>query len=485
MNKRENIWNAPVEREIDLIDLLWEIVFAWRKIIIISLLLAILAGGLSYIRNISSVAVTAEDGAELTEEEMEAVSKAWNIRRQLTEKQEYQKNSILMNLNGYQKNCVTLQYYINEGQAEDTTILMESFRNYVTTGAIAEDIKENHADIPSEYLSELITYPTYGVDTNGNVTFDQRQFAGIDNIRNSLIILNVIGGSVEEADRLADAVEESVESFKEESLKGGMSADMELLHRYESTIVDENLVERQKLLRDSIKALRTELDATTSEFSDLQQQVFAGESILVEDRDEGTAISQSIKTGSFSKRAIVLGFAIGVVLVCVWEGLKYILNGRVKTEEELQRMYSIRIISTIRPEAESSSRVFGRIDAWLNKLRFKYKGTAEAQLQMTRANILLLCKKENINNICLTSDSMEEVVMKEGEMISEWLKKEGISATYEPNVIYSAAALEHMAEAGNAVIMAKSGYTRYKEFEQELMLCANQAIQMLGVIFIS
>lgn len=121
MMENGNSWNRFEEREISLRELIWKILYGWRAVIVSALVFAVLLGGYSYVKSSQSIKnaknqknvsiVELEEG--LSTQEKEAVEQAEAIQQQIIEKEEYQKESILMNVDAYHQDSKTLQYYVD------------------------------------------------------------------------------------------------------------------------------------------------------------------------------------------------------------------------------------------------------------------------------------------------------------------------------------------------------------------------------------
>lgn len=100
-----------MEREINLLELFWRILFSWRQIICLGVIFAIIFGGIKYALDLrvyrSNMDVTIESVEEkLTDEELEDVTRAKELRERIDTYQDYLNTSIVMQINPYEKTIV-------------------------------------------------------------------------------------------------------------------------------------------------------------------------------------------------------------------------------------------------------------------------------------------------------------------------------------------------------------------------------------------
>ena len=105
------------EREINLLDLFWEVLLGWRRIICFGILLAVLIGGMKYYMDIRAYRASQnidleEAKSELKKEELEKIEDAKLIKSRINEYERYQQKSALMQIDPYEKHMLELQYYV-------------------------------------------------------------------------------------------------------------------------------------------------------------------------------------------------------------------------------------------------------------------------------------------------------------------------------------------------------------------------------------
>ena len=138
--------HGNIEREINLIELFWGILFNWRQILCVGIIFAVLLSGVKYVGDTKDYRKAQNAGSELeeielTNEEEEEVDSAKKIMERIEEYENYMDNSVYMQLNPYKKHIVELQYFVKSdyiiNYTQDhyhdyTEAIMAMYNDYIT-----------------------------------------------------------------------------------------------------------------------------------------------------------------------------------------------------------------------------------------------------------------------------------------------------------------------------------------------------------------
>lgn len=482
MRENTNNWNRSQEREISIRDLFWEILYGWRFLIVSALILAVLLGGYSYIKSWKSVKnagvqnhVSIEDlEKSLSVEEREDVNQAKSIQKQIEEKEEYQKESILMNLDAYHQDRKMLQYYVDtnytwslnkENEEDYVKELLGGYAAYIDTQGILDDIREEvNWKEEDTYIGELLAV----ADT------DEAK-----SMYNTFIVY-VTGKDKEMVQKLSDAVEKAMKEYQSVLTEKIGAHELVLVDSHESVFVNKGLLTQQEELDTSISTCKTQLDTLVNEFSEVQKQILNG---IKDESWQQTQETVSLKAG-VSKKYILLGGFAGILLSILWIVLRYILSKKIKNAEEIQQIYGLRILGNLSSqEGEEKKRFLSVVDDWLVKKQGKEKWSREEKRELILTNLLVTCKKESFQKVFFTSSlHLGEEDKKELYFFIEKLEETGVQAVFEENIIRNAKAFEQMAEMGHVVLVEKAGKTVYETLEKQLTLCGEQGAGVIGMI---
>ena len=488
MDDRSRNFNRAEEKEIRITELIWKILYAWRFVILCAVVCAVLLTGLKYVKDKSNLAAAsvqnnlseADLRENLTSDQESALTQAESVQRQLEEKQDYQADSILMNIDAYAKKVVTLQYYVNTNYTVNLNSsismdyvdsLIDSYTAYIENKGLNDSVADMlDWSVDQVYIGELIK-------VGGRIKSDGDQTNTV-NTSGKTFTVYITGADDDQIKELADAVEQAIDAYQPVLSDTIGAHELTLVDRYKSVVTDETLAASQASLQTSISDLETKLGTLTAAFTDVQQKLLNG------DTTDESAAAAAVSAG-ISKKYVLLGAFAGVFLACLWIVLRYILSGRIQSGEELQEMYSLRLIGTLNTE-KKKKRFLNGMDRWLDSIRFKETLTMEEQQEWILTNIVVTCKKEKIGHVFFTTSiHADETADKITKLLLERLKEHGIQVTFGENIMRNAGAFEQMAEIGHVVILEKAGTTQYAVLEKELTACSEQEAGVLGIIMLN
>lgn len=459
------------EREINFADLFWKIIYGWRAIILCAIIFSIALAGMKYLKSAKAAEgvspvkeITLEDLEEnLTDEEKEALSTAKNLQKQLAANEKYRDESIYINLDAYAKNTVTLQYYVNthyvmnytdDVEPDISKELTDSYASYINNRGMSAQLKAAlNWDISESYVDELISAESLG----------EKQF-----------VVHLSGEDEAQAQKIAEQVEMLIQDYKPVMDEKIGQHDLTKVGSYTSIIKDSELVTNQTNLQNVITDLQTKLKTLTATFTSAQNQILTGE---LENKQEIT-----IAAASFSVKYLILGAFMGVVLACGWIALCFIFSNRMKKVQELQEVYDLRVLGEATC-TKKKKRILSIVDTWLDKLSHREVWSFEEQKTLILTNLRVTCQKENIEKIFVTTSiHMSDAETALLEELNKDLSQAGIKVIFGENMMHNAKAMEQMSEIGQVVLIEKKNVSWNDSIERELLLCAQQKANVLGVI---
>ncbi len=491
MNEKETLRYSVQEKEINLMDLLWKLVYSWRAIIIWSVVFACLLTAVKYMKDsknqeVDQKTLTENIRSGLTEDENvtleQAIVENKAIEKQLMNNTEYQKKSILMNIDPYNENQVILQYYVNahysvnlsESFTKDyTPTLIKAYETYLANLNFTEDFVRTLDVDDSRYLSELIRI-NLDIMQNSGSGFDSSNLS-VDTFR-----VSVTGKDMDQARILTDFIKQAVGTYQSElSEKIGVH-DLILIDSHEQVIQDSELAEKQAKVETTNYNLRVQQDSLKSKLSAQQLQV------LEQERNGELAVEDDTvdlqKKAGINKKYTILGFLVGAFFACVLIALKYIMDSHIKSEKEIQEFYGLRIFGVL-DQQQPSKKMFSFVDRWLDRIRGQQRGNLQEQLEITITNLRMTCKKADMNKVFFTTSiRLNENEKRSVDQIMGQLNQQGIETIFEENIMRNSNALVKMSEIGTVVLIEKSKQTEYQALEQEINLCQDQSAKLLGVI---
>ena len=178
-----------------------------------------------------------------------------------------------------------------------------------------------------------------------------------------------------------------------------------------------------------------------------------------------------------------MGGLIGFFFATALLVLIYILSGKLRNKEELNDLQVINLGSVSLKKYRKG--LGGYIDKMVDKIeRVGCKiPSKEQQIQYLVSNIQLACERASIHKVCIVSTEKcdnEELL----NTLKSELEKVSIELIYCSDVNYSSEALVSLSQCGNAIIMEEQQKSYYKEIRNEIGLCKENKINILGSILV-
>ena len=472
MNQRED------EREINIPDLFWSVCLKWRVILVWAIIFALVAGGIGYYSSIKKA------DAEALEKKLDKDDKM-NIDTYLgysslykTQKR-YNRLSPLMQLDPSDFYANALTFYVDNhyvveypviSESDNIDALVQSYRNSLRTEEFADGIVSAMSlqKDAKPYCMEL-------------VDLDNRYGGlGVYSDSGCVITLTVYGKNAEACAELADLVKENFEAQKAALTEQFGEHDITLIYDITKNVSDVNLSYYQKTNLDYLNQYNNELKNAEKTLSDIALDYVDVVKEVDEDEEQEGASPINIKL-------IVIGFIIGAFLVLFIEAIAYILNKKLRYEDDFESIFGIKLLGAIVGENTGKKRLFGFIDRWMIKKRHAniHKFEAGEAEDMIGSNIKLLAKNAETDSVYVTGATIADIPEDLLDTLVKRLGKEGITLTVGKSIIYNADALEAAAAAGNVVLIDKAGVVTYNEVYSMLDTCDTLKINVLGGVVVA
>lgn len=453
--------NQSYEQEIDLKWLLYRVLRAWRIIVLVALIAAIVVGGIKFITDYS----TFTDEAYLTQQEAayaEAYS-AWEeqtrqIREEIAVLQQsranqlsYNENSILMQIDPFHEYQASFVVYLDCGDQLLSGRLLQMYHQYMVGGELLTSVCKKLADKPElRYLKEVITIsPNYNTQ---------------------LISCTIKHVNEAHCREIIDLLLEGLQIKKEELVNS--IGTHELIIPTPSYVEQLNLSleKTQKTNEQTLPTLDTRLDelqASLETTAAPKAPVYAPLN-----RAGMSAVKYLLLTG------IIVAF---IMAVCI-AGL-CILSGRLQNPTDISTRFRLRIIGLLpaarvkRPFAFVSrliSSIFGitMTPDDYSKLAKAIGSSIQSEISSREANGT---KPSLAFTGTLSEDTMKAVV-------SAFQLKDGISVIYAPDVLTDADSVDKISSSDYVILLAEQGTTSLSDIEKMLEALKSWNKTVLGAV---
>ncbi len=467
--------NELSEREITLYDLFWNIILQWRWIVGGVLLGAILISGIKYLKdfteyNSSPTVLDIEDLEQvegtLDYQQRNDLKSAEDIQELINQKQQYLKESVLMNQNPYKQKVLTFEYYIDtdykfnytkETMADFKSELVSGYADFIESGNLAQSIVDREKiEIDIRYMQELIS---------------------VQRSENGMLRINV--AYQEKSDSIIEIIKNDMESLQKNLKTQIGEHSLSLISVVDKQIVNRDLALQQKDEQDRLSNLKVQLNTIKATFN--EEQIVLFEYFIQE--EVGEEYIQQKTEPELSLKVVLVGAILGIFFVCACVVLKILYTAKLQKSEEITKIYGIRLLGEI-TEDSKNRKLLWAIDRLLYMIRNRRRKVLnhEQQKQMILSNIEITCEKENIKEIYVTGSEMETISV---ELLEQWaniLKQKKITVKWGNSINYDAKSLRSMSATGHVIFLERVNVSKYREIENELRMANEQKIDIIGSI---
>lgn len=459
------------EREINLMELFWDILLGWRQIVCLGILFAVLVSGMKYFMSIRSYQasqnINVEEAKEdLKKEELEKLADAEEIQSRIDEYEKYMEKSALMQIDPYEKPVVQLQYYVEsdyiinytkDSKRDYTNEVTSLYCNYINSGEAAQKvIEEAGLSVSLEDFMELFQV--------------SQQSAGT-------IYISVSYPDAGKLQDIANIVKSLMQQKSPEFQKIG-SHTLKIVNESQNVVVDTSLIERKETIANTVTTLKSQLQNLKNGMSDEQTAIFKAE--LEEIRGEK---EEDEEEPGFSIKFVILGALVGMFLACAWIACKMLFTAKLQDSGEIRSMFGIRLFGEVTISSERK-RFLSLIDKRILSIKNRRKKsmTMDKQMKVITANIALSCRQQEIDCIYMTGSEYEKMDTEVLGKIKKELSAQGVRVKEGENMFYDAVSLQNGIEVGNILFVEQKGLSIYDEILNEINLVTEQKGNILGAV---
>lgn len=471
------------DRELDVRALIFSVARKWRQMIIWGILCALALGGLKYFKEYRSYNSTVEEGhiedieKTLTEKQNSEISiyLAFYDRQNVYKEEMGQR--ILYKLDPYNKHVLSLNYIVNVTEdlvVGDDAILSISKENrngrvmsglagaytsHMTGSALIEEIMKTQSKISENDIRSLITAK----------------------YENSVITFELVYTEDMDIESIADAIKKDVENFSKEQQKI-VKHELVLVDETHKVVVDNDLVRLQNDMVTQIYDIQNRMNGLENNFDDTEKEYIR---LYLKGDEEEKSVDTSISeeaAPSVSKKMVLAGFIVGVMLVCMWEFMRFVFSGKLQSVDDLAEYYKLRIFGV--QDAEKEKKAPKGIDKFIFNIenRNRKQLAYDEQKEIILSGISLYCEQNEVKKLILTGTDIENV---SGEYLSELkagLAKKGIETEVEKNIFYYPEALQSSIKVANVIIFETIGSSIEKEVDNLLLKAKEYNINVMGAV---
>ena len=250
---------------------------------------------------------------------------------------------------------------------------------------------------------------------------------------------------------------------------------------------------------EHITAIQNNVSATKARFTDDQKAYLAflmGDTNIIpgnEDTYDHKANEQSAQEAAggrhISKKYVVVGALLGLILAAIVIIIKYIATATIKTAGETEENLDLQILGRFDGSNKFYDKRKTALDRWLRRVKQKNKQklSYEERVKMVSAKMQIAADKYDLKKICIAADSNVELEkVQNKEFLDDIIAKLGGTpeAVVLNNILGRSDALHDMAGADAVVLVLQTENSRFTDAQYERILCEGYGVPVLGAIVV-
>lgn len=432
-------------------DLLFSVLYRWKRILIFCVILAVLFGGMKGISTYKAVKASQNaplpQATESTEKTL-LTNKLDTLQAAVDNQEAYLQESIFMQIDPYDFYKATLNAYIStdyqimpgmDYQTPDlSNVILQSYANKL----ISEDfvqILAKKLDIHPLYVAELITV------TPNDIT--------------RTLSVNVVHPTEEGAKALMEALLQQLDLLEEEF---GQSIQAHQLQIYQQSVCntrDTDLAKRQTQNIQDILDLYTSLEEVTTALS-----AIANDPIL------------PVNTDSVMKSTVlfgIIGFLLGAVVFVAVIWVTHLVSNKVYSDRTLTNRTQVKVLGALNTieRIDPITRAFRKLD---------YRTLTESS---TQAKLLAA----NVQNLCADAKHLLVTGSAHSDLLSEALKQAmpHIQISVCGSLLNDIAATNALSQCDCVLLVEKCDVSTYTDIQKTTEIIADNKKQLLGCVLLN
>lgn len=456
-----------MELTTSLSELLAAMIRAWKGICAALLVFALLLGGYQTYRQISR-ARAPENSPEKIEERYQTALEEYEINKEdlqrsldnqeksLASKEEYLENSILLQIDPYDKYVTNIVFtftdidesaqlfrYPNTAADYLPKKIRSQYLELWKSMDLSKDIGlSKYAGIQSKYLSEIVS---------------------VSSLDGELVSIEAAGPAPSETEELADAVYNYFEAHREVISKSSAQHNFTLVNKTTKNIIDDALNTKRESLETEIENLRKDIEDTKESLEALKEP----------QPDETYSITAIVKS---VVKYVILGAAIGIFLGCAFVCCKWLFTGRVSNSFQLERVANAPFLGSLCIPSTWAARLSATV---MGERTWRDRDQAMAYIrEQIKAN------HSTDNKLLLFSTLPEKLAGANMDELKTILSEDGYAVSTVMDIVHNPLAVEAVHTSTAVVFAEMAGRSSIVAIQSAVAQLKTKEVPVLGIITI-
>ena len=455
-------------REISIRELAYNILLKWKLFLFFFAVcvLALVGYQIVGLQRQTIDEIQEDNDQTFTSEEMLQIEECYDAFLEFQASMEYRDDSIIMRIDPYHVNKVVNEYIISAEDYENLQAIVDSYSYFVSSGAVVSKEMED-----TKHLANLITAEAGEVDISESST----------GVAKAALMVEVIHEDEKQAEELSEEIDSEIKKYcKELNEKIGIHNIEKIM---QNSIISSNrdLIGWQSQMRAAVENNKSNFESKRNSLSERQVAYLDSEYFKKEVGD--LTLEENDTQKNISAKMLILDIIGAIIIAGIILVILYILEGRIYFPHSLERLYSLKILGIL-PEfySQEKSKIKKRI---LKRMyNFNIVGSVEKEdyVKIICKDIKYFAEKMNIKKLFIQMDNFDHDSYI--QYIIDYLRDQGMECTVGLNDLCKSKDLDALRREGSILFIKKSGKLTYKNMEQEMRLCSDNEIEVLGMVYV-
>lgn len=460
-----------VEKEIDIWDMFLYMCQKWRVLIGAAVIFMVLFGALGAYKNMNSGTKEQSFDSEVSLGNLSLVDQN-RVQHYLLADEMYQ-NALEQN----EKDELLLLDYSNIYSANVDYIIEENDDSVAIAKVLEDKIKAAW-----NYKTDINQFNEVSLGYDSSVSI----YDGVGNKQSKSVVVsvNVYGIDDEGCQSSLESVDEIVKAAEKE-LKNVFGQYQTKFIEGESYVTSldklQNYINDKKNFEYTRLNNKVNISAALSETAKQYIEEYQKADEDTEEVEENEGNEKKSPISLINVKFILLGLVGGGIFAAAIYCVIYILNGKVRYEDDLEQDYGLNLLGRVSGEQKGI-----KLDQWLLNLRRRniHHFTYQECVEIIASEIKVKAQRSGIQKVYATGCMMGEKQNSLVKDVAKVLADAKIELICGKSILYYAEALEESSAVGSILLFEKCNEARYVEIEQEMRRAEARGLDIVGMVLV-
>ena len=448
---------AVNEVEINIKRIIEECIRNIKWVIISAVLFAILLSMGKYAIELDSYnkGLSGDQSTELTSMDLLVVDTYGVLENRVKQLEEYQACSYLYQLDFSDIYQGKIQLYI-EADSEIKADIAGAIVDYINSTTIGNSLHMKDSKLDARYAYELVSAEIASFD---------------EHVNRALIDVTIYAGNETECKLFMGYIIDILSVYSKNLQESIGSHNLNVISEsYINGYVESIYVQQKTILNDKQIAI-TEFESFNNALTETQKVAIYEK--FFANGEEFTS-SEILPKPSISVKFMILGAAIGGILMIAIVIIRVLFGGRIQTDKEINKRVELNHIGTVKAIPLTKS------DKLVNLLMSRDKNVdSTTQIERLAIHIQQICAVDQIESIKIIGTT-EWLKLDVVQALQQVLREAGVQSQIVGNILDNSDNLSKLDNGSKVIIAEKINESKVADLYEEYKLCANINVKVLG-----